>query len=344
MIENNLMIDAAFKRPITRTPIWIMRQAGRYLAEYRKVREVAGDFLTLCKTPEFACEVSMQPLDLIGVDGVIMFSDILTPLVGMGMELDFSNGPKFNNPISNLSQVKALKLPEPDQNVPYVGEILRRISSEVRNRVPIIGFAGAPFTLAAYMVEGKSSHQFIKLKTMCFNAPEISHALLEKLTRMTIDYLNYQITEGAQYVQLFDTWAGSLNPDDYDVFVFPYVQQIFSNLKQKGKVPQVYYINGGNHLLEKMAKTGADVVGLDWRTDLSIAKTQIGKKVSLQGNLDPNVLFACPDVVKTKAREIIDKFGKESGHIFNLGHGIHKDVNPEHLKILINEVKNYGVH
>ncbi|MGK0289023.1 MAG: uroporphyrinogen decarboxylase [bacterium] len=341
--EEPLLIRAAFKKPIERTPIWVMRQAGRYLSEYREVRKKAGGFLEMCKNVDYSTEVSIQPLDLIGVDAVIMFSDILTPLMGMGMDLVFDGGPKINNPIRTASDVENLLNPPPDENTPYVGKILQALRKEVGDRAPVIGFAGAPFTLASYMIEGAGSKNFHKIKKMLFDAPEVAHALMERLTGMTIDYLNYQIENGAQMVQLFDTWAGILSVDDYNEFVFPYVSRIFGSLNQQGVVPRVYYINGGAHLLERMADTGADMVGLDWRTDLATAKSKIGKKVALQGNLDPNILFAQPDVIRAKARGILDKFGSESGHVFNLGHGIDKEVNPDHLRILVDEVKKYSV-
>lgn len=340
--QEHLLIRAAFKKPIERTPVWVMRQAGRYLSEYRAVREKAGDFLGLCYNHELAAEVSIQPLDLIGVDAVIMFSDILTPLVGMGLDLNFDGGPKFNNPVRNLDDINKLILPEPDENTPFVGKILRLLRKEIGDRVPVIGFAGAPFTLACYAVEGGSSKIFSKIKTLFFNEAKLAHQLMDKLTSMTIDYLNYQIENGAQMVQLFDTWAGILSVDDYQELVFPYVQRVFSSLNKKNEVPGVYYINGGHHHLELMAETGADVVGLDWMADLGSAKKLIGDKVSLQGNLDPNVLFCSPEVIQARVKNILDKFGPQSGHIFNLGHGIDKDVNPDHLRTMVKAVKEYS--
>lgn len=343
-MENEpLLIRAAFKKPVERTPVWVMRQAGRYLAEYRAVRKKAGDFLTMCYTPEYAAEVSIQPARLVGVDAIILFSDILTPLVGMGMDLDFTDGPKFNNPIRETSDIEALKIPSPEKSVAYVGQALQLIRQEADAGIPIIGFAGAPFTLASYMVEGGSSKEFHKIKKMLFDSPQDAHALMDKLTIMTIDYLNYQIENGAQMVQLFDTWAGMLSKDDFNEFVFPYVERIFAGLHRAGEVPKVYYINGGGHLLQEMANTRPDVVGLDWRVDLGEAKALIGDKVALQGNLDPALLLASPEVIKARVRNILDKYGKDSGHIFNLGHGIDKSVNPDHLRAMIQAVKQYSV-
>ncbi|MBU2514161.1 uroporphyrinogen decarboxylase [bacterium] len=337
--DEYLLIKAAFKQPVERTPVWVMRQAGRYLAEYREVRDKAGSFLSLCYNPELAAEVSVQPLDIIGVDAVIMFSDILTPLVGMGVELDFMPGPVLANPIKNQRDIDHLHPLIPEKSTSYVGEILRLIRQQISGRAPVIGFAGAPFTLACYMIEGGNSKLFSKTIKFFFNEQKLAHQLMEKLTTMTIEYLNYQIENGAQMVQLFDTWAGILSPDDYKSFVFPYVSRIFESLNGTGVVPKVYYINGSNHLLEIMSGTGADVIGLDWKCDIQTVKQQIGHKVALQGNLDPNVLFCNPEIIKEKVLEILTKFGSESGHIFNLGHGIDKNVNPEHLKEMVKAVK-----
>lgn len=340
---NDLLLRAAFKQPIERTPVWVMRQAGRYLPEYRATRAQAGDFLSLCKNPELAAEVTIQPLDLIGVDAVIMFSDILTPLEGMGMDLTFNPSPVFANPISSAADIDRLIVPDPDEGTPYVGQILRILSKELKDRAPIIGFAGAPFTLACYAIEGGGSKLFSKTKALFYEQPKVAHALMEKLTDMTINYLNYQIENGAQMVQLFDTWAGIFCPDDYAEHVFPYVQRIFAGLDKKGVVPRAYYINGGSHHLAKMADSGADVVGLDWMSDLGQAKALIGDKVALQGNLDPNILFASPEVIRGKVQSILDKFGTGSGHIFNLGHGIDKNVNPDHLRAMVKAVKELSV-
>ncbi len=334
-----LLIKAAFKQPIHRTPVWVMRQAGRYLPEYRKVREQAGSFLDLCFNPELAAEVSIQPLDIIGVDAVIMFSDILTPLMGMGVDLDFVPGPVIANPIRNQRDIDQLRPLAPEKSTSYVGEILRLIRRQISDRAPVIGFAGAPFTLACYMIEGGNSKLFSQTIKFFFDEQKLAHQLMEKLTTMTIEYLNYQIENGAQMVQLFDTWAGILSPDDYKTFIFPYVSRIFDGLNGAGSVPKVYYINGSNHLLEIMSDSGADVIGLDWKSDIGTVKQQIGHKVALQGNLDPNILFCSPDIIKNKVAEILDKFGPDSGHIFNLGHGIDKNVNPEHLKEMVIAVK-----
>ncbi|MDT8446758.1 MAG: uroporphyrinogen decarboxylase [bacterium] len=343
MIQNDLLLRAAFKQPIERTPVWVMRQAGRYLSEYRATRAQAGSFLQLCKNVELATEVTIQPLDLIEVDAVIMFSDILTPLEGMGMELSFNPSPKFANPLRSAADIEALRVPDPDEGTPYVGKILQLLTQEVAGRVPVIGFAGAPFTLACYAVEGEGSKLFAKTKALFFDQPELAAKLMDKLTDMTINYLNYQIDSGAQMVQLFDTWAGSLSPDHYRRLVFPWVQKIFKGLKKQGEVPRCYYINGGAHLHDQMAATGADVVGLDWMADLGQAKANIGGKVAIQGNLDPNILFAKPETIRAEVKILLDKWGKDSGHIFNLGHGIDKEVNPDHLRAMVRAVKELSV-
>ncbi|MBT4088708.1 MAG: uroporphyrinogen decarboxylase [Deltaproteobacteria bacterium] len=337
--SDSLLIRAAFKQPVERTPIWVLRQAGRYLPEYLAVRAKAGSFLDLCMNPELAAEVSIQPLDLMEVDAVIMFSDILTPLMGMGIDLDFKPGPQIHNPVQSLQDIEKLIIPDPSVSTAYVGEILGRIRKRVAGRAPVIGFAGAPFTLAYYLVKDEQSKLFANLTTLFFNDSQTARLLMSKLTRMTIDYLNYQIENGAQMVQLFDTWAGILNPSDYKEYIFPYVSEIFASLNKRGEVPVVYYINGGNHLLELMSQTGADVISLDWKTDIGEAKRLIGKKVALQGNLNPSILFCRPDVISKKAEEIIQSYNGDTGHIFNLGHGIDKAVNPQNLLHLVRTVK-----
>jgi len=337
--QNSLLVRAAFKQPVERTPIWVMRQAGRYLPEYLVVREKAGSFLDLCMNPELAAEVSIQPLDLMEVDAVIMFSDILTPLMGMGIDLDFTPGPVIKNPVRSVQDIEKLAIPDPSDASAYVGEILRLLRKEIDGRAPVIGFAGAPFTLACYLFDNEDQKLFSKLSTFFFDEPKSAHLMMEKLTRMTINYLNYQIENGAQMVQLFDTWAGLLGPADFKEHILPYVSEIIDSLDKKGEVPVVYYINGSNHLLDLMSQTGADVVGLDWKTDIGEAQNRIGDNVALQGNLNPSVLFCRPDVISQKAEAIINGFKGNTGHIFNLGHGIDKGVNPQHLLHLVRTVK-----
>ncbi len=340
---DHLLIRAAFKKPIERTPVWVMRQAGRYLPEYREVRDKAGNFLKLCTNPDFAAEVSLQPLDIIGVDAVIMFSDILTPLMGIGVDLDFVPGPVIGNPIRSEQDIHSLGTFQPEESTAYVGDIIHLILKQMDGRAPLIGFAGAPFTLACYMVEGGNSKIYSKTIKLFFGEPELAHQLMDKLTTLTIDYLNYQIDAGVHMVQLFDTWAGILSAADYERYVQPYVTRIFRGLKKQGVVPRVYYINGSCHLIPNMAETGADVIGLDWRANIPQVKNAIGDRVALQGNLDPNTLFCSIDVIKERTKLILDQFGPESGHIFNLGHGIDKQVNPEHLIAMVDTVKSHSV-
>jgi uroporphyrinogen decarboxylase len=337
--NTSLLVRAAFRQPVERTPVWVMRQAGRYLPQYREVRARAGSFLDLCHTPELAAVVSLQPLELMEVDAVIMFSDILTPLMGMGVSLDFDPGPVIHQPIREESDIRRLVLPDPSESCAYVGRLLNLLRQELRDRVPVIGFAGAPFTLASYLVAEEKGKNMAYLTRLLFDEPTLAHRLLDLLTRMTIDYLNYQIENGAQVIQLFDTWAGTLRADEFDVYALPYVQRIFSALNQKGEVPTIYYINGSHHLLDRLMSTGADVISLDWRADIGSVRARLGDKVALQGNLNPNVLFCDPTVIRTKTAEILQKFGSGSGHIFNLGHGIDKDVNPEHLLHMVRSVK-----
>ena len=337
--QDHLIIKSALKQSVERTPVWVMRQAGRYLPEYREVRQKAGNFLNLCMDSDMATEVSIQPIDLVGVDAVIMFSDILTPLMGMGMDLTFNPAPKFANPVRTEADIDRLELKDPDEATPYVGEILRKLQQQLNGRVPVIGFAGAPFTLACYMVEGKGSKLFSLTKTMFWDKPAMAKKLMDKLTRMTIDYLKYQIDNGAQLIQLFDSWAGILSPEDHAAFALPYTSQIFEELGNYSDIPKIYYINGSHHLLQQMASSGADVVSLDWTTDIAEAKELIGDQVALQGNLDPNILFCNEEVIEEKVADIINKVGKGGGHIFNLGHGIDKNVNPDRLRYMVNAVK-----
>ena len=299
--------------------------------------------MKLCTNPEYAAEVSIQPLEIIGVDALIMFSDILTPLMGMGIDLDFVPGPVIGNPIKNEQDIKSLKPLYPEESTDYVGKIIKLILGQIRKQVPLIGFAGAPFTLACYLIEGGNSKRYANTIRLLYDEPRQAHLLMEKLTLMTIEYLNYQIESGVQMIQLFDTWAGILSRESYSEFIQPYVMQIFSSLKKKGTVPRVYYVNGGAHLLTTEADLGADVIGLDWRVDIGEVRHQIGNKVALQGNLDPNILFCSKEVIREQTKKILKKFGNKSGHIFNLGHGIDKEVNPDHLITMVNTVKEHSV-
>jgi len=343
-LKNDRFLRACLGQDIDRTPVWMMRQAGRYLPEYRATRERAGGFLNLCKTPELACEVSLQPIDLIGADAAIMFSDILVVPEAMGMELTFGvgEGPKFPQPVRNRSDVARLPVPDPEDALGYVMEAIRLIRKGLDGRVPLIGFAGSPWTLATYMVEGGSSKNFSIIKKMAFDDPTAMHLLLEKLADSVATYLNAQIASGVQAVQIFDTWGGILTPGSYRDFSLQYMQRIIDQLTREHegrRVPVILYTKGGMGWLEMIAATGCDVVGLDWSVDIDEARRRIGSQVALQGNMDPCMLYASPDRIRREVKDILARFGSGSGHIFNLGHGITPDVPPEHARAFIQAVK-----
>ena len=297
-----------------------MRQAGRYLPEYRAIRKDT-DFLTLCKTPELAVEVSLQPYRILGVDAVIMFSDILIPVEAMGQEVKLTEqkGPELPDPIRSRQQVDRLTVPDPIDKTGFVMEIIRTLRRELAGAVPLIGFAGAPWTLAAYMIEGGGSKNYAQVKRLMYSDPETFHVLLDKIADTIILYLNAQIEAGAQVVQLFDSWAGELSPTDYSEFALPYEQKIFASINRSA--PSIIYINGSGTFLEQMATCGADVLSIDWRVNLDAARARVGEKFTLQGNLDPCVLLSTPDIVTEKAREVL-RAGGGHRHILNLGHGI----------------------
>jgi|SRR5215471_4247117 len=320
-MKNDLLIRAARGEFVERTPVWMMRQAGRYLPEYRAVR-ANTDFLTLCKTPELAVEVSLQPYQILGVDAVIMFSDILIPVEAMGQEVTLTEqkGPELPNPIRNVEQVQRLVVPDPIEKTGFVMKIIQTLRQELDGAVPLIGFAGAPWTLAAYMIEGGGSRNYAQVKRMMYADPMTLHALLDKIADTIILYLSAQIEAGAQIVQLFDSWAGELSPDDYVQFALPYEQKIFDAINGKG-APTIIYINGSGTFLEQMAGCGADVLSIDWRVSLADARRRVGSNLTLQGNLDPCVLLSTPALIYERARELI-KTGEGKRHILNLGHGI----------------------
>ncbi len=332
---NDTFLKACRGEAVPYTPIWIMRQAGRYLPEYHTVRD-RFTFLELCKTPEAAAEVTLQPVDILGVDAAILFSDILVPLEKMGAPLDFieSRGPVFAHPIRDEAAVDRLVVPDPELELTYVLDTIRILRRELANKVPLIGFSGAPFTLATYLIEGGGSKTYWQTKKMMYQAPAVYKKLLEKITACTINYLQAQAAAGAQALQIFDSWAGVLAPDDYAEFALPYVQWIVRELKDTG-VPVIYFANNGATLLE-MAKTcGADVLGLDWRVTIEDAVARLGQGVSLQGNLDPIALLLPEEKLAGKVERIIAQGRKARGHIFNLGHGIQPETPPEKAKLLV---------
>ena len=337
-MKNDLLIRAARGEPVERTPVWMMRQAGRYLPEYRAVRS-STDFLTLCKTPELAVEVSLQPYRILGVDAVIMFSDILIPVEAMGQEVKLTEqkGPELPNPIRNRDQVEQLVVPDPIEKTGFVLKIIQTLRRELDDAVPLIGFAGAPWTLAAYMIEGGGSRNYAQVKRMMYADPQTFHRLLDKVADTIILYLNAQIEAGAQVIQLFDSWAGELSPDDYKQFALPYEQKIFEAINGKG-APTIMYINGSGTFLEQMATCGADVLSIDWRVNLEDARRRVGPNLTLQGNLDPCVLLSTPELITERARELI-KAGGGQRHILNLGHGILPMTPVENARAFVDAAK-----
>ena len=325
---NNRFLDACWGKPVDRTPVWLMRQAGRYLPDYMRVRSKCT-FLELCKTPELAAEVTIQPVDILKVDAAILFSDILTPVEPMGMKLDFVPGPVFEHPIRSMADVEALRIPQMEQDVPYVLETIRILRRELATRVPLIGFGGAPFTLACYMVEGKGSKEWANMKRMMYAVPEVYHALMEKVTTMDMEYLNAQIRAGAQAIQIFDTWGGVLSPSDYARYVLPYTTKLINGLNRL-ETPIIHFVKGAGTMLGTVQEAGGDVMGLDWHVNLGAARDTLGPKVAVQGNLDPTVLFATPEIIEREVKRVLDENAGRPGHIFNLGHGILPSVPPEH--------------
>lgn len=338
-LKNDLFLRACKRQNVERTPIWIMRQAGRYLPEYRAVRAKA-DFLTMCKTPELAAEVTIQPVDLIGIDAAIIFSDILVIPEAMGMHLEMieSKGPVFPNPIRNYEDAKQLKEIDPTKELKYVLDAVSLTKKNLNNRVPLIGFSGSPWTLLTYMVEGKGSKNFSEVKKLIYNNPELAHRILDKLSKTIADYLSAKIEAGCNAVQIFDTWGGILSQKDFEEFSLQYVEKIISQIKRKDE-PVVFFAKGVHFKLDKIANIGADVIGLDWTMDLGEVRKQIGHKVALQGNMDPTVLYANKDYIRKEVKNVLTSFGKGNGHIFNLGHGVLPDVDPENVKALVQFVK-----
>jgi uroporphyrinogen decarboxylase len=344
-LKNDLIIRALKQQDTERTPVWIMRQAGRYLPEYREVRKKAGDFMSMAQNPEMVCEVTLQPLRRFPIDAVIIFSDILTIPDAMGLGLYFvaGEGPKFKSPITSMADVEALPKIDVNTDLSYVMDGIALTSKTLNQEVPLLGFCGSPWTLLTYMVEGGSSKTFAKAKAFLLNQPQAAHLLLQKLTDASIDYLNAQIAHGANAVQVFDSWGGALSPEMYQVFSLDYMQQIVAGVKSKNpEVPIILFSKGVQYNLSKMADSGADCLGVDWTTDLSLAKELTQGKVALQGNLDPCVLYADDEVIRTEVKKVLDSFGSGNGHVFNLGHGMHPDMQPEKLAVLVDAVKTFS--
>jgi len=347
-LKNDLYLRTLRGEKVERTPIWVMRQAGRYLPEYRATRKQAGDFLTLCKTPELACEVTLQPIDRFGLDAAILFSDILTIPDAMGLELVLEEGvgPVFNKPIRSAADIDSLGIPDPEQELGYVMNAIRVIRHALDDRVPLIGFTGSPWTLASYMVEGSGSKAFRRIKGLMFESPESAHKLLQIVTDSVIQYLKAQVASGAQSLMVFDTWGGMLSTENYKRFSLSYMSQIVSAIKSDplcSSVPIVLFTKGGGQWLELMADTGCDGLGLDWTVDIADAKARVGDKVILQGNMDPVVMNTGPEQVSEQAMEVLRGYGNhgpnDKGHIFNLGHGIQPFAHPENMQRLVQTVQ-----
>ena len=343
-LKNDRFLRALLKQPVDVTPVWMMRQAGRYLPEYRASRAKAGDFMSLCMNPEFACEVTLQPLDRYPhLDAAILFSDILTipDAMGLGLYFETGEGPRFKKTVNTLADIEALPVLDAQKDLGYVMDAVSTIRRELNGRVPLIGFSGSPWTLATYMVEGGSSKDHRKSKAMLYENPQAMHLLLDKLADSVIAYLNGQIMAGAQAVQIFDSWGGSLSDAAYQEFSLAYMQKIVNGLIRENdgrKVPVILFTKGGGLWLESMAETGADALGLDWTTNIGDARRRVGNKVALQGNMDPSVLYASPQAIRAEVSRILASYGSGDGHVFNLGHGITPEVDPAHAGAFIEAV------
>ncbi|MBL6735050.1 MAG: uroporphyrinogen decarboxylase [Shewanellaceae bacterium] len=342
-IQNDRYLRALRRQPVDRTPVWMMRQAGRYLPEYRAVRQQAGDFMQLCRSSELACEVTLQPLQRFPLDAAILFSDILTipDAMGLGLYFETGEGPKFERLADTPAAIAALPLPDPVDDLGYVMDAVKLIRHELGGRVPLIGFTGSPWTLATYMVEGGATKSFTKIKKMMFSEPALLHQLLEKLTQAVVLYVNAQIEHGAQSIMIFDTWGGVLTEPCYQAFSLAYMQKILAGIHREYNgehIPVTLFTKGGGLWLEQIAATGCDGVGLDWTVNIGSARRRIGQHVALQGNMDPATLYASPAQIEAAVQTILKDFGSGPGHVFNLGHGIHPDVDPEHVHAFIEAV------
>lgn len=339
-LANDRLLRALAREPVDRTPVWIMRQAGRYLPEYRATRAKAGSFLGLATNPELACEVTLQPLARYPLDAAILFSDILMipKAMGVGLSFEEGEGPRIARPVTSLAEIEALPVPDPARELRFVTDAVTLIRRELAGRVPLIGFAGSPWTVATYMIEGGSSREFAKSKALLYGEPRALHALLAKLARATTDYLNAQIEAGAQAVMLFDTWGGALTAHAYTEFSLAYMEHIVAGLvreREGRKVPAILFTKGGGAWLERQSASGADALGIDWTTELSAARRDTLGRVALQGNVDPGVLFAPPAAIRAEVARALESYGKGPGHVFNLGHGIQPGVDPENLAALV---------
>jgi len=353
-LKNDRLLRALAREPVDCTPVWLMRQAGRYLPEYRATRKRAGSFLAMAKNPELACEVTLQPLQRFDLDAAILFSDILTIPDAMGLGLYFveGEGPKFHHPVRDAEAIAKLAVPDMEDELGYVMDAVRLIRRELDGNVPLIGFSGSPWTLACYMIEGGGSREFARIKAMALNAPEALHALLDVVTQSVIAYLTAQRAAGAQVLQVFDTWGGVLSPAMYRIFSLPYLQKIAAalgrNTPDANRAPLILFGKGNAPHLEALAATGADAIGVDWLIELDDAARRINGRVALQGNLDPATLYGSPDAIRAAVAETLDRYatgngGSREGHIFNLGHGMSPDMNPEHVAVLVDTVHQHSL-
>ena len=343
-LKNDLLIRALLRQPVPRTPVWIMRQAGRYLPEYREIRAKAGDFMSLCTNPELACEVSLQPLRRFDLDAAIVFSDILTipDAMGLGLYFETGEGPRFERPVNTVADIKKLAVPDVGEKLGYVLDTVALIHRELNDEVPLIGFAGSPWTVATYMVEGRSSREFEKIKALAAEEPAVLETLLNVVAETTIEYLNAQIESGAQAVMIFDTWGATLEGDDYRRFSLSAMQRILDGLNRQKyghTIPIILFTKGAGPLLADLADTDCDALGVDWTTDLETARELTGDKVALQGNLNPAVLRESPEVIEERVAEVLQSYGQGPGHVFNLGHGITPDIDPDNLGVVIDAVR-----
>lgn len=344
-LKNDTFIRALLRQPTDYTPIWLMRQAGRYLPEYKATRQRAGNFLNLCKSPNLACEVTIQPVDRFDLDAAILFSDILTIPDAMGLGLYFAEneGPKFEHPLQDEQQINNLQIADMDK-LAYVPAAVSEIKKALNNKIPLIGFSGSPFTLACYMVEGGGSKEFSKIKKMLYLRPNLLHKILQTLADSVVNYLNAQIESGVNAVMIFDTWGGTLTPTAYQEFSLNYMQYIIKNLTPN--IPSIIFTKGGGLWLENMANINCNAIGVDWTINIAEAKRRIGDKVAIQGNLDPSILLSNAEVVNIQAKKLLDDFyavdNNANGHIFNLGHGISQFADPENVKELVQTVHNYS--
>ena len=341
--KNDTFLRALLRQPVPHTPIWIMRQAGRYLPEYNATRARAGDFLSLCRNPDLATEVTMQPLARFPLDAAILFSDILTVPDAMGLGLYFAEGegPRFERPLREEWEIRDLTAPDPWDHLRYVMDAVAQIRRALDGSVPLIGFSGSPFTLACYMVEGQGGTDFERVKSMLYGRPDLLHHILEVNARAVVAYLNAQIESGAQAVMVFDTWGGNLSDAAYGEFSLAYLRQVVEGLTRERdgeRVPVILFTKGGGLWLERIAGTGCDAVGLDWTVDIGSARTRVGDRVALQGNLDPGVLLSTPEAVRREAERVLTAYGPGSGHVFNLGHGVSRHTPPENVAALVDAV------